>query len=216
MAATKTGKRVDWEAVERDWRAGLMTKQQMAKIHNVSRAAMDKHFAELGISRDLSIKIRQKAEALVTQKQVTQQVTFDRLVTTEKEIIEVNAQVQADALLNGRKDITRSRVLLMNLLKEVEEQTIDPDMFEQIGELMHSPDEKGMDKLNELYRKVIGTPSRIDSMRKLAETLKTLIGLERQALGLDDTSKPTDDPIREFIQRCSGRSLPIVADEEDE
>ena len=45
-----------------------------------------------------------------------------------------------------------------------------------------------MDKLNEAYRKAISLPTSIDGAKKLAETLKTLIGIERQAFGLGDGS----------------------------
>ena len=50
--------------------------------------------------------------------------------------------------------------------------------------MLRSEDDKGMDKMNDLYRKVVSTPSRIDSVKKLADTLKTLVGLEREAWGI--------------------------------
>lgn len=177
--------RADWEATEKDWRAGIMTKQQMAELHGVSRAAMDKRFKKLGIERDLKEKIRQKAESLVTQQMVTREVTFGRLVTTEKEIVDINAQIQANALIGHRTDIRRHRALSLKLLAEIEAETDNPELFAQLGEMMLSQDKNGVDRLNELYRKVIASPGRIDSMKKLADTLKTLISLEREAFGLD-------------------------------
>ena len=50
------------------------------------------------------------------------------------------------------------------------------------------PNENGIDRLNELYLKVVGIPSRVESIKKISETLKTLITLEREAYGLQ-----TDD-----------------------
>ena len=72
-----------------------------------------------------------------------------------------------------------------SLLSELESQTIDRTLYEQLGELMAAPDENGIDRLNELYRKIISTPSRIDSHKKAVETEKTLVALERQAFNLD-------------------------------
>ena len=43
-----------------------------------------------------------------------------------------------------------------------------------------------MDKLNELYRKVITTSQRIDSHKKAVETEKNLIAMERQAYNMGD------------------------------
>jgi hypothetical protein len=53
---------------------------------------------------------------------------------------------------------------------------------------MHEPDDKGKDKLNEIYRKVINSGSRINSFRSLVESQKTLIGLQRQNVGLADNA----------------------------
>ncbi len=46
---------------------------------------------------------------------------------------------------------------------------------------MLEPDDKGQDKLNEIYHKVISMPERVKSVKALSEALKNLIGLERQA-----------------------------------
>jgi len=63
---------------------------------------------------------------------------------------------------------------------------------------MFEPDDKGYDKLNEIYHKVISMPGRVKSMKDLSDTLKTLIGLERQAYDIDgpagdDASKKLSD-----------------------
>lgn len=193
MAEKKT---VDWESIEKDWRAGIKTKLQMSQEYGVSRAAIDKHFCRLGIERDLGEKIRQRADALVTQAavdEVTRSVTQNRLVTTEKEIVEVNARNQADLILAHRKDIPRYQKLTAAIMAELEAQTGSKELFDQLAELMHSPDEKGVDKLNEIYRKVIATPQRVDSFKKLTETYKILIGLERQAFGISDNANGDAD-----------------------
>lgn len=191
-------KPVNWVAVEKDWRAGIKTKLQMSKEYGVSRAAMDKHFDKLGIDRDLTEKIKQRADALVTQAAVTHSVTQSRLVTTEKEIVEVNARNQADLIIAHREDIPRYQKLAAAIMSELEAQTGNKELFDQLAELMQAPDEKGMDKLNDIYRKVIATPQRVDSFKKLTETYKILIGLERQAFGISDNANGDADkpPVR--------------------
>ncbi len=177
---------VDWDAMEPEWRAGIITKKQLSEKYKVSRAAIDKHWGKLGVERDLTAKIRQEAEALVTREAVTREVTqADRV--TENEIVKANAVMQADIIRSQRKDIQRYRTLCQALLAQLEAETGEPELFRDIGIMLAAPDDKGNDKLNEAYFKAISLPSRIDGVKKLAEALKTLIGLERQAFGLSDS-----------------------------
>lgn len=191
---------VDWDAIEPQWRAGIKTKLQMSEEFGVSRAAMDKHFAKLGIDRDLTEKIRAKAEALVTQAQVTREVTAES-IATEREIVDANANAQADAVLGQRRDVSRSRGVVQKLFAELETQLDCAEDFAKLGDLMASPDDNGTDKLNELYRKVMSLPSRVDSAKKLADALRVLIELERKVLrikddtGLEDAAKKFGDGV---------------------
>jgi len=137
---------------------------------------------------------------------------------TEKEIIEVNANIQATIQLRQRGRIQKHQDLGEKLLAELEAQTAGLEDFENLAELMKS--DAGFDKLNELYKKVIATPQRIDSFKKLSESLKTLVGLERQAFGMADNSNgdannKNDDGIstiaelrreREEIERRLGKN----------
>jgi hypothetical protein len=173
----------DWERIEADYRAGLLSVREIASAHGISHAAISKRSKRDGWTRDLSKRIQDKAEQLVTTRTVTSEVTTEQAVT-DRAIVEANAEVIAGIRLAHRKDISRSRTLAMALLGELEQQTGNLELFEQLGEMLRSPDDKGIDRLNDLYQKVISTPGRIDGMKKLAETLKNLIGLEREAYGL--------------------------------
>jgi len=198
-------KAIDWEAIEKDWRAGIKSVLQMAGEHDISHTAINKRFKKLGIPRDLKAKIKAKADSLVSAAAVSAQVSTE---TTPKdsEIIEANAQLQANALLDHRKDIKRGRTLAMKLLAEVEAQTDNPELFAQLGEILASADEKGTDRLSDIYRRVISTPGRIDGLKKLSDTLKNLITLERQALGLAADYLPSseDDTITVIERRIVG------------
>ena len=180
---------IDWDAIEKDWRVGIKTKLEMSQEYSVSRAAMDKHFAKLGIERDLTAQIQAKADALVTRDAVTREVTSVTKLA-DKELIEANAELQARIRREQRGDISRSRKLCMSLLSELEETTGNIELFKQLGELMYEPDEKGVDKRAELYQKVLSLSGRTSNMKSLADSLKTLVTLEREAFGI----KVADDP----------------------
>ena len=57
--------------------------------------------------------------------------------------------------------------------------------LEKLGELMFDPDDKGQDKLNEIYHKVISMPERVKSVKALSDALKNFFGIERPAYDID-------------------------------
>ncbi len=178
------GKQTDWEAIEKAYRAGLLSVREIAGAHGISHVAIQKRAKRDDWSRDLNAKIRAKADALVTKSTVTTPVTREQ-VETERAIVDANARVIADIRMAHRGDITRAREMTNRLLDELSDLTENRALFDQLGELMENPDDRGIDKLNDLYHKVISMPGRTKSMKELSETLRTLIGLERQAYGMD-------------------------------
>jgi hypothetical protein len=198
---------IPWPAIEKDWRAGIKTKLQISKEYKVSRAAMDKHFEKLGIQRDLKAQIRAEANTIVTRK-VTSQTAGQ-----EEEIVTLNAQMQADIILAHRTDIQRYRGLCSQLLSEIQVTSDNQDLFNQLGELLDKSDwdDNGrwkQDKQNEIYHRVISMSSRITGLKQLAETLKVLIGLERQAFGIADDGDGNNkvDPLQALLEAIDGTS----------
>lgn len=183
MAAAPKKVVVDWERVESDYRAGLLSVREIAATHGISHTYINRRVKEKNWTRDLSARIQAKAESIVSSAVVSNDVSTDRL-ETDAAIVSANAEVIARVRLNHRKDIVRFRNVALALLDELEVQTGNRELFDELGELLRSPDEKGIDKINDIYNKVISGAGRIDGVKKLAETLKILIGLEREAYGL--------------------------------
>lgn len=196
----------DWEKIEADYRAGILSLREIAEAHpGVNHVAITRRAKREGWSRDLSAKIRAKADALVTDHAVTGDVTAQRHVS-EREIIDANAQAIVSVRLSHRKDIQRSRRIAMALLEELEQQAGGEQvaMLEQLGELLRSEDDKGQDKLNDLYHKVISLPGRAKTMKDLGESLRVLVTLERQAFGLDDKDQKPQDALTTLLQSIAG------------
>jgi len=177
-------KQPDWEAIERAYRAGVLSVREIAAAHEVSHTAINKRAKRDGWDRDLKAKIKAKADALVSKREVSTEVS-SKQAETEREIIELNAEVIANIRMAHRGDISRSRRLTNKLLDELEGLTDNRGLFDELGELMRNPDDNGQDKRNDLYNKIIDLPGRTKTMKELAETLKTLVALERQAYDLD-------------------------------
>jgi len=183
-------KKVDWDAMEEDWRVGAKPVLQLSKEYGVSRAAIIKHWEKAGVDRDLSGKIKAKTEALVTQALVTHEVTQQRKVT-ERQIVETNAQMIAEKVIGQREYVQRARSSVQKLFGEVEAECDHKEDFANIGELLADPDANGRDRLNDLYRAAISLPERVKSAKALSEALKTLIELERKILRIKDEPEAT-------------------------
>lgn len=189
MATTK--KTIDWDLIEKDWRAGVKTKKQMSVEYEVSRAAMDKHFEKRGISRNLIVKIRAEAEAIVSKSVVKRAAPSapgddpGLAPATEREIVDANAAMQSDIILAHRTNIQRAHRLSMSLLAELEFQTDNEGMLQELAEQMYEPPQRGPNRRLELLEKVISLASRAGTMKTLADSLRGLIAMERQAFGLD-------------------------------
>lgn len=184
-------KQPDWEAIERAYRAGLLSIREIASTQGITHGAVNKRAKRDGWERDLKAKIQAKADALVSKRTVSTEVSTKQ-ADTEREIIEVNAEVIANVRMAHRGDISRGRRLTNKLLDELEGLTDNRELFEELGELMRDPDDNGFDKRNDLYGKVISLPGRTKTMKELAETLKTLVVLERQAYDLDTKAGNSD------------------------
>ena len=202
--------KIDYERIERGWRAGILSPRQLAAAYEeetgqkVSHAAIIKHFTKLGIPRNLAEKIKAKSDDMVTRAMVTEQVT-PVTIKRDKEIIEDAATQLTYVRLNQRKDIQRSRKIAMSLFDELEMMVGQENvkLLEMLGEFMWTPDDKGNDKINDLYMKIISMPGRVKSMKDLSDTLKTLIALERQAFGLDDENNKPVDALTALLERVS-------------
>ncbi|MDR4898154.1 hypothetical protein RF656_15590 [Yersinia kristensenii] len=178
----------DWEAIESAYRAGLMSLREIASQHNISEGAVRKRAKRDDWSRDLSAKIKERAEDLVRKEEVRKQVRTETTLT-ERVLIEANAEVIATVRMEHRGDIRRARELANTLFDELAAECADVSALEELGDLLRNPDDKGMDRLNDAYNKVISMPSRVKSMKDLSDSLKTLIGLEREAYSITNVAE---------------------------
>ncbi len=174
----------DWERIESDYRAGVLSVREIAGSNGVSHTAINKKAKDKGWVRDLSVKIQAKADSLVSSAEVSTEVSTGNAVN-ERVIIESNALAIANVRLAHRGDIRRFRNLAIKLLEELESMTEDNTLFTELGEMLRQESDSGVDRLNDLYKKVIDFPSRTSSLKLLSDTLKTLIGLEREAYGIN-------------------------------
>lgn len=188
-------RRVDWDALEPHYRAGIRALKDIGKQFEVSDAAILKHAKKNGWTRNLKAKIQAKADAKVSAAMVSAEVSALTKVT-EAVTVEVEAEVQSRIRLSHRQDIGRTRSLFRTLLEEVEvaSSAEGQRLIEALGEIVDKPaDEespedarKRADRMQRALSKVLDGPARIESAKKLTETLEKLVRLEREAYGLNE------------------------------
>lgn len=194
MAAPK---KVDYDRIEPHWRAGIKSPQQIAEDYtqetgiSVSRAAIIKHFAKLGIPRDLSAKIQAKADSMVAEALVTGKVST---ATTKRdiEVIDTNATVQANVRVSQQKKIDTSIELVDLLTAQLIDVAGQREDFEAVIEEMTDDDKS--DKRRSMLMRAISLPTHASTAANLAASLKTLVTLQREAYGIKvDQANPNDD-----------------------
>ncbi|EKS7399399.1 hypothetical protein BTK98_001619 [Enterobacter roggenkampii] len=175
----------DWEAIESAYRAGVLSLREIASQHGISDTAIRKRAKKEEWTRDLAAKVKAKADDLVRKREVRAQVRSENQIS-ERELVEATAEAIANVRMEHRGDIKRARELANLLFNELSAECTDVEALHKLGELMLNPDDKGQDKLNDLYHKIISMPQRVKSMKDLSDTLKTLIGLEREAYSIKE------------------------------
>lgn len=213
-------KAVDYDRIEPAWRAGVKSVLQLAKEYEaatgqkVSHTAIKKHFDKRGIARDLHDKVQAKAKAQVAAAAVSTQVATETgaaTKATETAIVDANASLVAGVLLSQRSDIQRNRKLVMAMLGELEGATFHGDALETMADFLLGdldPKDKAAQAMRERMldsiNKAISLPSRVDSMKKLADTLKTLVALEREAYNIQPEAPKGDDGFEELLDEVGG------------
>lgn len=202
----------DWEAIEQDYRAGLKSLREIAAEHGITHAAIRKRAAKDGWDRDLSAKIKARAEALVSKAEVSSEVSAETAVS-DRAIIEANAEVIKQIRLAHRKDIARARKHAMRLLDELEHTAESIDLIEQLEALVaedrqDTDGEQDRDKRWAALQKVLALPTRTQTMKALAETMTKLIALEREAYSLETKGPGADntasDQLRNLLSEIDG------------
>lgn len=189
--ATLVNHQQDFEWAANQYRSTNKSIKELADDIGVTRSKLFDWFSQHNVTRDLQGQIHKQAMVLLAADAAP---ANGLMPSTPEDIISINATLQASLIRSHRSDIHRFRMLALGLLTELEGLTVYQDLFEDLGTLLRAEDDKGRDRKNDAYNTVISLSGRIDSFKKLGETLKILLTLERQAFGMRDDYE--DDEIK--------------------
>lgn len=202
---------VDWEAVERHYRAGVLSLSQISRDYGVSRPAIEKRATRDGWTRSLSEKIAQTAESKVVSKVAAKEVA-DKVAggtsagcssatkLTERQTVDAYSDVIARVEVAQREDLEAAVSVTRAQLQELADLS-DPQFrarLEWLGQVMDEsgPTESGgfkNDKANELYRYIISLAGRVKMAKEIAGAYGVYIPVQRKVLGLDNERKSTSE-----------------------
>ncbi|MBD9415917.1 hypothetical protein IB234_15245 [Pseudomonas sp. PDM16] len=164
-----TRPRIDWVAVERDYRTGVYSNRELSRMHGVSEAGVRKRAADHKWARDLAAQIRQRVQEK-TNRAAAQQIAS---AETDAEIVENAALVGASIVQDHQKLIRRARGLADKLMELLEKQL-----------------EAGKIKVQVRGGGVVEIDLPLDyagkTLGNATTSMERAIRLERQAYGLDD------------------------------
>lgn len=199
MAAPK---KVDYERIEPGWRAGLKSAEQLAAEYSretgikVSSAAIKKHFRAKGVPRDLTAQVKAKADAKV----LAAAVDSSRRAATAAETVEAAASEIATVRLEHRVDARRTRTLVAKLTADLADLSDRPELVQEVAQALAAEGNDRSGALRAVLDRVTSLPSRVSVVKGLADALRTLVAIEREAYGMDaEPEKPAGDrPVEEW------------------
>lgn len=177
-------KEADWDAIELDYRAGVLPLTAIVKKHGVSmhvlRSTAEKFMWE---RKPLDPLKMQQAHGVASSAPTGAKFGMDSSLN-EKDLSTAAILTAASVIEVHRKDVKQLRELsskfsdaLANLFVSLKEQEKHPDMLESCAAALSA---------------LIGKDTPIDMLDKLSRVMVRLVTIERQAFGLD--VMPNPDP----------------------
>ncbi len=182
-------RQIDWEAIEREYRAGQLSVSEIGRQQGVSHTAINKKAKAQGWTRNLTEKVRQEVSARL----VSDGVSADNV----RQTVELAAARGVEVVRSHRQDISSARSLVRLLMGQLVEAATSRD---QIEDAIHAEtsDDDNAQRRNQMLR-AVSLSSHAGVAKDLSAALKNLIPLERQAFNLDADEEPDDDKPRVTI-----------------
>ncbi len=196
-----TAKKIDWEAIEREFRVGQLSLRALATKHECTAAAISKKAKEKGWVRDATAEVRERTRAaLLTapRKEEAKVNSVNATVNTPtQEDIEVAVQTNLQVINRHRRDIAKGHGLVSMLFQQLESAAQEREDLENLIEEETKDDDSSLRRNRML--KAISLPTHAGVLRDLSTALKNFIPLERQAFNLDEQEH--EEPYEERLRR---------------
>lgn len=175
-ADPKVRKVIDWEAIEREYRAGQLSVVEIGRQYGLSHTAINKRAKRDGWTRNLADRVRKEVSARLVSETVSPE--------TERAAIEPAVARAVHVIKGHQASIGRYQKLVDAMGGELEEANLNREDIEAAIEAETEHDGNG--KRRSMMLRAVALPSRSSVVVNLSSALKTLVGLERQAFNLEN------------------------------
>ena len=186
--AAKRRSKVDWEAVERDYRTTHMTTRELSDKYGVSHTAINKHVRKHGYERDLTGFVRAATKAKLLKEAVRDEVLQEQVQSLRHSnseamvLAHAAAQANVDIVLRHRKNLARLRGLQESLMAALEEAMEDASMPRMRSAM-------------------------VSDLTRLTEIDARIRAGERQAFGIDEEAKEQANSAEDLLKRLAEGEL---------
>lgn len=191
-------KRLDWEAIERDYRADTFTLRELADKHGTDAATISRRIKKDRAQdasrwqKDLSEVVRQATNAQLMAALVNNKVNEGQQKVNN--VVQAAAAMNSQVILRHRDDLRATRDLAMDMLHELKLTTHSQQELEALLKIAtEGMDAESAVAVQQSFRDMLKLHARVTSVNKLADTLSKLQTLDRKAFNLDqedDSTKP--------------------------
>lgn len=198
---------VDWFIVEKEYRAGIRPLRDIAADAGITEGAIRKRAKKELWSRDLGPRIQARAEEKV-RKDAVRTVGTQLTPADERQVVEANAEVVAQADLLNRKHVVMGIDTSIAQLQELEllGRPDFQDLLEEVGNAMRKENSMGVDKMNDLYRYVISLAGRVKMAKDISASLGVYIPMQRKILKLDQEANSNQAAVDEILRKINSES----------
>lgn len=207
---------IDWNGMQPHYEAGLKSNRKLGKEFGCSHTAVAKHAEEFGWVRRLRDQILARAEELVARTPVSNSVASgnqkaEKPSADDRQTIEVNAQALALVQLAHRGISAEMRTLAKQLLAEAIAHTLEPELFVRVRDVLEQMDDQPTNEQRQDMRDAMAAlashSGRVKVFKDLVELTAKIIGMEREAIGLN-AQEGTGDRFTVVIRDFTGKGDP--------
>jgi hypothetical protein len=209
--AALKGKRAktDWEGVESQYRANVVSLRVIGSQFGISEGAIRKRAKAEGWEKDLSHQVRKAAKEKLVRIESTQPAKEGTQKGTQaplkdEDVVALAAEVIVTVARDHRAKLRDSRTIFSIMLDELREASENRNEIEE-AIIDETKGDAASSKRRGMMLRAVALPSRAGIMVNLSAAMKNIIALERQSFNMDDAPLPSGDTIMNITSEMSAK-----------